>query len=73
MTRADWYAQRCGGGWRKARKRHRCDKRDQHGIRCHGITLAGSEYFDTNMTNPHSTNPHARIRLCCACATEALK
>lgn len=72
MTRADWYA-RQGGGWRNARKDHRCDKRDQYGLRCRGIILAGSQYFDTNMANPHSTSPHARIKLCCACATEQLK
>lgn len=72
MTRADWYA-RCGGGWRKARKDHRCDKRDQYGIRCRGIILAGSDYFDTNTARPQSNNPHATMRLCCACATETLK
>lgn len=73
MTRADWYTQHCGGGWRKARKDNRCDKRDQHGLRCHGIILAGSHYFGTNAANPHSKNPHARLRLCGACACEALK
>lgn len=72
MTRADWYA-RHGGGWRKARKDHRCDRRDRYGLRCRGIILAGSPYYDTNMANPHSTNPHARIRLCCACATGAIQ
>ncbi|GAB3095932.1 hypothetical protein GCM10027081_18540 [Cupriavidus yeoncheonensis] len=72
MTRADWYA-RNGGGWRKARKAHRCDRRDQYGPQCRGVILAGSKYFDTNMARQGSANPHATMRLCCACASGSLE
>ncbi len=73
MTRGDWYAQRYGGGWRTARKQHRCDQADAHGLRCVGVTLAGSPYFDTNAPNPRSRNRFAKLKLCAACATEELK
>ncbi len=73
MTRGDWYAGKYGGGWRSARKDSRCDRRDTSGMRCGGLILAGSPYFDTNTPNFYSNHPLARFRLCAPCATEELK
>jgi len=70
MTRADWYARQCGGGWRTARVAHRCDRVDQYGLRCAGRIEPGTKYFDTNQHNPRSRSQWGTIRLCGACATE---
>ena len=73
MNRADWYAQKNGGGWRTARKDRRCDHVDQHGIRCTTVTLAGGRYFDTNARNFRSTCQLARVCICSVHANQELK
>lgn len=62
-TRADWYSQHTGGGWRKARKPRRCDQ-----ALCLSTILSGARYFDTNQVTQW---PKTKI-LCERCANEQL-
>lgn len=73
MIRADWYARNTGGGWRKARKPHRCDRVDQYGLRCMFRIEPGTQYFDTNQHNPRSTRKWPTIRLCQDCANKEIQ
>lgn len=72
MNRADWYAVKHGGGWRKARVKSRCDM-TRDGLRCENLILPGNEYFDTNARNFTAKCPCQKIKLCASCATEELK
>ncbi|QOE32771.1 hypothetical protein CPT_Mano_039 [Achromobacter phage Mano] len=73
MNRADWYAQRSGGGWRTARYPRRCDRVDQYGLRCACWIDGGARYFDTNQHNPRSRSQWGTIRLCGACALQEIQ
>lgn len=72
MTRADWYAQHHGGGWRKARVKSRCDL-TRNGLRCMNLIHPGNGYFDTNARNFSAKCACAKIKLCASCASEELK
>lgn len=69
MTRADWYAQKHGGGWRVARKRHRCDCRPSGGDYCRNEIMPGERYFDTNERNVFAENQRVTKRFCVKCAS----
>lgn len=60
MTRAEWYAQRYGGGWRTARKPFMCNQ-----SLCLRRIEARQQYFDT-------CTPE-RKRICAECATTTIK
>lgn len=73
MTRADWYASNTRGGWRTARKPHRCDQLDEYQLRCMTRIQPGQRYFDTNQHNPRSHSQYGTLRLCEACATKEIR
>ncbi len=64
MTRAQWYATRYSGGWRKARKRRLCGT-----SLCMTWTEAGSMYFDTNQ----KVGIHKTLCICAGCAQGEVK
>lgn len=71
MKRSEWYAQRYGGGWRKARTKKRCDMM-RDGLRCTNMILPGDQFFDTNARNHNARCACAKINLCATCANEEL-
>ncbi|WP_162559370.1 hypothetical protein [Microvirga sp. 17 mud 1-3] len=73
MTRADWYAQHSGGGWRTARTAHRCDRVGRDGLRCMGRMAPGQKYFDSNQHNQRSSSQWGTIKLCEACANQEIQ
>jgi hypothetical protein len=66
MTRADWYATRYGGGWRKCRKPFVCNQ-----SLCLCTVMSGDLYFDTN----EKIKPGLPVtkRFCAACAGKEVK
>lgn len=77
MTQAEWYIQKYGGGWRKARVTHVCDGMltTQCGtLKCKITIDNGSKYLDTNVLkypNPQVgaiQSSRTKRKLCSTCA-----
>lgn len=74
MTRAEWYAMRTGGWWRKCRVPFRCDQ-EHHGVRCDNKVAHDGLYFDTNTPKfPAATDARRFVkkRMCFSCSYETL-
>lgn len=69
MTRAEWYQNRHGGCWRKARTKKTCSRVAY----CGGRIEEGDEFFDTNDKDHNARNKHATKALCKTCAIQEVK